>query len=70
MNGLGLAKGGYSIMNKDGKVTETFSLMPPSVLRVERAALVEHMIWELERLEPDRLWLCVAWYLYQNRSKT
>ena len=55
MNGLGLSKGAYSIMNRDGKVTETFRPMPPSVLLVERAALVEHMIAELERLEPDRL---------------
>ena len=58
MNGLGLSKGAYSIMKRDGQVSESFRPMPPSVLLVERAALVEHMISELERLEPDRLFHC------------
>ena len=57
MNGLGLSKGAYRIIQRDGKVTEGFNPLPPSVLLVERAALVEHMIAELERLEPDRLGL-------------
>jgi len=55
LNGLGLSKGAYRIVNRDGKVTESFSPLPPSVLLVERAALVEHMMSELKRLEPDRI---------------
>ena len=69
MNGLGLSKGAYSIMKRDGKVSESFRPMPPSVLLVERAALVEHMISELERLEPDRLFHCSTASVYQTDSK-
>ncbi len=54
MNGLGLSKGAYRVQAKDGKVKESFSPLPPSVLLVERAALVDHMISELHRLEPER----------------
>lgn len=58
LNGLGLAKGAYSLSNKNGKTSSSFSKLPPSVLFVERAALVEHMISEIKRLQPER-WGCL-----------
>lgn len=54
LNGLALAKGAYRVQYKDGKVESSFGRLPPTVLFVERAALVEHMISEIERLEPER----------------
>ena len=57
LNGLALAKGSYRVMYKNGQLNKSFSVLPPTVLLVERAALVEHMILEIERLEPDRFLL-------------
>ena len=54
MNGLAFAKGAYRVQNKNGKIVTSFNALPPSVLFVERAALVDHMITEIGRLEPDR----------------
>jgi hypothetical protein len=54
VNGLCLSKGGYNFISKDGKVKESFSKLPSTVLLVERAALIEHLISELNRLEPSR----------------
>lgn len=54
LNGLALSKGAYQVKYNEGKLTSRFSPLPPSVLFVERAALVEHMIAEVERLQPER----------------
>lgn len=54
LNGLAVSKGAYSNRQIDGKVKSRFSKLPASVLLVERAALVEHMLLEMQRLEQDR----------------
>ena len=54
LNGLALSKGAVRNHFVDGKLTSSLNRLPPSVLFCERAALVEHLILELQRLQPDR----------------
>ena len=66
LNGLALAKGAYRVQYKNGKLNKSFNTLPPSVLFVERAALVEHMILEIERIESDR-YVSFSQELEENR---
>ena len=54
LNGLALSKGAVRNQFVDGKLTCGLNKLPPSVLFCERAALVDHLILELQRLQPDR----------------
>ena len=57
LNGLSLSKGAVSHKYVDGKAITAGPMALQDVLFVERAALVEHLMLELKRLEPDR-WAC------------